>query len=239
MQFVTKHTTCALGLWLAALTPAWASGAAEFQDHASILDTAREFLEQTAQTQHTGRSEVNLGKLDKRLRLRVCGEPLQASMPAGARTLGNTTVAVECASDTGWKIYVTGKISVFGEVLVARESIGRKQPLAARQVHIAERELGSLSAGYLSDRVSAVGMLAKRNIAAGTVLTPNMLEAPRLIRRGERVTLLATTGGIEVRMRGEALADAAHGERVRIRALSSKRVVEGVALSSGVVKMTL
>ena len=60
-----------------------------------------------------------------------------------------------------------------------------------------------------------------------------------LVRRGQRVTVLAQGRGIQVRTNGKALGDAAKGERVRVENTTSRRVVEGVAIADGVVRVNL
>jgi flagella basal body P-ring formation protein FlgA len=107
------------------------------------------------------------------------------------------------------------------------------------ELELVERNLSSLPYGYYTDPALAVGKLAKRTIAANTVLTPQMLEAPKWVKRGERVNLVAESGAMTVRMVGEALADGAEGDVVRVRADGSKRVVDGIVIRQGVIKVTL
>jgi flagella basal body P-ring formation protein FlgA len=40
-------------------------------------------------------------------------------------------------------------------------------------------------------------------------------------------------------MQGEAVMDGRRGERIRVRSLSSKKIVEGVVTAPGVIKVTL
>ena len=53
------------------------------------------------------------------------------------------------------------------------------------------------------------------------------------------MTLTASAGGIEVRAPGRALADAAANQRLRVQNLESLKVIEGVAESTGVVRVSL
>jgi flagellar basal body P-ring formation protein FlgA len=64
-----------------------------------------------------------------------------------------------------------------------------------------------------------------------------MRQPPELVRRGERVTLQAAGGTIAVQVEGEALAGGALGERVRVRNLATRRVVEGTVGGEGLVVM--
>jgi flagella basal body P-ring formation protein FlgA len=70
-------------------------------------------------------------------------------------------------------------------------------------------------------------------------VTPHMVEAPRLIQRGQEVTLVVEGTALAVRAKGTALGDAAEGERVQVRNSSSQEVVEGVVRGRGIVAVSL
>lgn len=214
-------------------------GAEAWQSHASIRAAAQSFLVEYVRDNRPGRSQVELGQLDPRLRLKHCAQPLQGFLPAGSRTLGNTTVGVRCPTEPGWRIYVSARIKVFGQVVVTRQPLARGALIRAADLEQVERNLAALPYGYYTKPGPLVGMLAKRTIAAATAVTPQMLQAPKLVKRGERVTLVAETGRLEVRMTGEALADGASGDLIRVRAEGSRRVIDGRVVSQGVVKVTL
>ncbi|MEO6369387.1 MAG: flagellar basal body P-ring formation chaperone FlgA, partial [Steroidobacteraceae bacterium] len=59
------------------------------------------------------------------------------------------------------------------------------------------------------------------------------------VKRGQRVTLVASVGGLEVRAQGEAMADASATGRVRVLNLSSRKVVEGQVESGDRVRVSL
>ncbi|MBI5042216.1 MAG: flagellar basal body P-ring formation protein FlgA [Gammaproteobacteria bacterium] len=209
------------------------------QPTVDILNTAQTFLEQATRDQHSGRIDISLGRLDPRLRLAHCAQPLQASQPSGARLAGHTSVAVRCPDMADWTVYVTAEIKVFGPALVTARSLARGVALASADVNTVETELTNLGHGHLESLEEIQGMATLRALPAGTVLTPSMLKAPRIIRRGDRVTLVSSQGPVQVEMQGEAVNDGARGDRVRVRALSSQRVVEGWVVSASVVKVTL
>ncbi len=216
-----------------------AGPATAWQNHAAIRTTAQTFLDAFANSQHAGRSEVRLGQLDPRLRLKACAVPLEAFVPPGGRVMGNTTVGVRCPDADGWSIYVSARINVYGPVLVARQPLARGAVIREGDLDLVERNLASLPYGYYAGSEPVAGMLAKRTIAAATVITPQMVQAPKLIRRGERVTLIAETGALKIRAVGKALSDGSSGDLVQVQAEGSKRVVDGIVVSQGVVKVTL
>ena len=238
MSGVSKtRYSLAVGSLLCGLTTAgWA---VNLQSHDSIRTRAETYLREQAQTQHVGKIEVTIGTLDSRLRLTRCNGSLDAFIPEGARLQGNTTVGIRCPDADGWRIYVTGKVAVLADVLVVRDSLGRGSPVNEASVELVERDITSLTRGYLDDPSQLEDKILKRAVSPGMVLTPNMLEVPRIIRRGDRVTLEASRGALAVRMQGEAVMDGRRGERIRVRSLSSKKIVEGEVTAPGVIKVTL
>ena len=213
--------------------------ATEWQDPAAIRTTAESYLQAIINGQHEGRTEIRLGQLDPRLRLKACHAPLESFTPPGARSLGNTTVGVRCPDKGGWSIYVAAHIDAFGPVLVTRQPLSRGSVARSSDFELVERNLGDLPYGYYTDMEAITGMVAKRTITAATVVTPQMLQAPKLVRRGDRVIVIAETGSLSIRSSGKALGDGTSGDLVRIEAASSGRIVDGIVVSQGVVKVTL
>lgn len=211
----------------------------QWQDHAGIRSTAQSFLHAFAESHHEGRSEVRLGQLDPRLKLKSCATPLEAAMPSGGREMGNTTVSVRCNDQDGWNIYISARIDVFGPVLVTRHPLTRGDVLHENNFERVERNLADLPYGYYSDTEPLRGMLTKRTLAAATVITPQMLQAPKLIKRGERVTIVAESGTLSIRTVGKALSDGKSGDTVRVQSEGSNKVVNGIVVSQGVIKVTL
>lgn len=227
--------------WLICLLLPAAGGVAAHEPQQNILQTATQFMETAAFDAHGPRFNitVNAGPLDDRLRLRACDEGLEAFMAPGTRTSGNTTVGVRCEGPVSWTLYVPVRIEVHGEVLVLSEPLPRGTVLQPSHLRLERQDVGRLSNGYLADPEAARDMVLRRALQAGTVLTPQMVEPPRLVQRGQRVLLLAETGSVAVRVEAEAMGDGALGDRVRVRNLSSRQIVEGQVLSRGVVGVSM
>jgi len=67
---------------------------------------------------------------------------------------------------------------------------------------------------------SLSGMLAKRGIPAGQVITEDLLYAPLLVHKGETVTVKATNGGVSITAMMRARASAHMGETISVEHLS-------------------
>lgn len=225
-----------LAVLLALLGPTVATAQA-LQSHDSIRSAARRFM--LARVSAAGERDVSIkvDALDARLRLPACAAPLQAFAPPGGRNIGNTTVGVRCAGARPWTLYVPARVIVRDQVLVAQYALARGQTVTANALAWQERDLSRLSFGYLTDRAAALGKVLRRAVGAGTVITPDMLAAPLLVQRGQTVTLVAGGSAVAVRMSGKALSDGALGEIVRVRNPRSERVVQGVVVASGEVRV--
>lgn len=83
----------------------------------------------------------------------------------------------------------------------------------------------------------AAGQEATRRLNAGAPVRAADLAAPRLVRRGETVTIALVSGNLRITSPGRALADAGRGEPVRVLSLATNRTLEGVAQASGEVRI--
>lgn len=176
------------------------------------------------------------GSLDPRLRLPACAGAPAAEPPAvrGA----SATVTVRC-SDPAWTIYVPLRISDPRPVVVLTRASPRGETLSDAVLELQTRDVAQLPFGYFESVDALAGQVLRRSVAAGAVLTPADAEPPRLVRRGEAVTVVGRSGGIEVRASGTAMADGAKGQRIRVRNDSSRRIVEGVVVAAATVEIAL
>lgn len=181
-------------------------------------------------------ARVSASVPDPRLRLPACAQAPVAAPPA-ARS-AHMSVAVRCA-DPAWTVYVPVHIRDLRPVLVLTRTGTRGEPLSATLLGVQERDVMQLPFGYFEDIQALEGYVLRRTLPPGAVLTPYDAEPPRLVRRGQTVTVIGRSGGIEVRAAGTALSDASHGERVRVRNDRSQRIVEGTVTAAGVVEIRL
>lgn len=232
-----KHslvTALTLGLLLAGT-----AHAQSLQSHASIRTAAGQFARAAVLASNGIEPTVKVSELDSRLRLVRCQQPLEAFQPVGGKLLGNITVGVRCTGSRPWSLYVPVRVSLFAEVVVAARPLARNSALAQTDLKLERRDLARLHNGYFTDPAALVGKKLTRPVPLNAALTDSQIREPLAVRRGQRVTLVATGSGIEVRMGGEALADGAAGDRIRVRNSSSRRVVDGIVQDAGTVQVAM
>ena len=201
-----------------------------------IRSIAENFVRTQLSTQGaTAKLYVAASSLDPRLRLPACPAPT-AFLPSGATVAVHTTVGVRCTAPL-WSIFIPVSVESELDVLVLRQPALRGASLTVADVEVQPRRVPGFAASYIVDSGSLTGRHLKSAAPPGTALTSELLVPDIIIKRGQRVTLVATTGGIEVRAQGEAVSDATPAGRVRIQNLASQKIVEGQVETADLVRV--
>ena len=221
------------------LSAAFQSASAySFQSHQSIAIAIDHFLD--GELMGEGReTTVKVGKIDPRLRLKKCEAPLTVSLPVSSRRIGAVTVKVSCTGESSWSIYVQNEVEQFGEVMVAKRNLQRKEIISREDIEPKRVSLGAVRGGYITKMDNILGWEVKRNIAMGKTISPNTVRRPLWVKKGDIVVLVAKNKRFEVKMSGVAQSQGGKGETVRVVNQSSKKVVEGVVIAPGVVQVPM
>ena len=209
------------------------------EPHQSIRNTAQEFLQQQLQNTQYSDFQIKVARLDSRLKLSHCDRALEGFLPQAGQLFGKLSVGVRCAGSKPWSIYVPCEVDVYQQVLAAARPILRGQSLEAADIQTIRQKITPRNQAYFYDSQDVINMVAQRNIPLGRTFTPQLVQAPRLIHRGEQVILMAETSSLTVRMTGEALSDGVKGEVIQVRNAATRRVVEGVVLEQGIVQVKM
>jgi flagella basal body P-ring formation protein FlgA len=206
------------------------SQAATWHSIDDIGQVAEAFL-----AEHIGAADdkttLKASPLDPRLQLPACEQALAAFLQRGSKMSSRMTVGVRCAGAKPWKIFVTVDVIVTESVLVASHSLPRGHVLTAADLSLAERDVSSLTAGYLTRPTELVGRRLKFSLIEGRVLTPSMMKADIVIRRGQSVTLTIRSKSLNISMEGKALMDGSVNQRIKVENSLSRRIVEGIVRS--------
>ena len=119
-------------------------------------------------------------------------------------------------------------LALLDTVVVSTRPLVRGQAGTADDVTLSEVDTSTLHKSLLHPRRRRRRSAQQaRAVGGGTTLHAGLLERARLVKRGSQVQILAVTDGLQVRMRGKALADGTRGERIKVKNLSSGREVTG------------
>ncbi|NLU11827.1 MAG: flagellar basal body P-ring formation protein FlgA [Gammaproteobacteria bacterium] len=229
--------------WLCCLTAlAFSTQAQTLQQN--IIGTSEAFLEKiTAQyladNSITGRHTVTIGRLDPRLRLPPCSEPLQTSLESPAQPLGRVTLRVRCDTHTPWTIFVPAQVNLYRQVAIASRSLPRNSVVQASDVQLAERDISSLRQGYILDLENVIGQKLTRQVQPNQIISANYLKPVAAVSKGDEVVIIARARSMSVRMPGTAMEEGAIGQQIRVRNTRSQRIVHARVTGPGQVEVAM
>ncbi len=218
--------------------PAAALPAGPIQSHESILDAARRHAEENAGG-YAVPPTVTASRLDRRLRLPECSQPLETFSPPAGRKLGRTTVGVRCTGPRPWSLYVPVRVSLLADVVVMARNLARGAVLSRGDLMLAKKDLARLRGRFFERPAEVVGKVLKRSLQQGQVLQSQHTVTQKTVKKGSKVIILARSNAIEVRMPGRALSNGATGERIKVRNIQSKKEIEATVVSPGLVRVAL
>lgn len=208
--------------------------ASSWQSMETIEQAALKHAKQSA-LQSENRTEFRVKALDQRLKLARCGTKLETFTSQASSSSATQIIGVRCLKPKPWKVFVPISTLSYRSVVVTNRPLNKGDRIATTDVRLEERDITRIPHRYLTDLDQVEGQVLKQSIQGQTIVNQSALRAADIVKRGQSVALVARTSKLNVRMRGEALADASKNERVRVKNLSSSRIVEGVVLSGQVV----
>jgi len=131
---------------------------------------------------------------------------------------------------------VHGKLEALAPVATAAVNIRRGSIITPDQVEMIRRDISKLDAPYFSmDRV--VGLQAKRTIRAGKPLDTMNVAPPPVIKKGEPVEIIASKGPLRISTKGIATMDGRPGDFIRVKNISSSKLIYCKVDAPGVVSV--
>lgn len=187
----------------------------------------------------TARHEIQVNPLDPRLRLAACDSDLTQSLESPAQPVGRVTVRVSCEGSTPWTVFVPAQVRIFRPVVVVKTALRRDSIIGAGDVALVEQDVSLLNRGYVTEVEQVIGRKLTRATRTDQVLTPAMLQLAEAVGRGDQVVISARSGGINVRMQGEALSGGTLGQQISVRNLTSQRVIRARVTGPGQVEVEM
>lgn len=178
------------------------------------------------------RIEYDISKIDPRLTMAHCPEPLVVKLKSLTQ-IGRVNAKVSCEETSHWSVYVPIHIKLFRQVVVAAVPMDRGTLLTETMLQLREMDVSRLRGTYYTRLEDVAGMQTRRSISPDIPLTSQQIEQPIMIRRGEAVQVTANSGGLEVKIAGIALMDGRVGQQISVRNRQSKRVIEAKVVAPG------
>ncbi len=172
---------------------------------------------------------------------RLPAGPLHLSLSRGRGVaLAGTVVLhlqVEAAGGVVRHLRVNATIDRRRPVWVAAHDLRRGTVVEADSLRQEYLPWGTMARDSVVRLADAVGMQLSRSVRAGDVVRASQLKPVPVVRRGDRVTLVAHRGPLLVRARGVVREAGGHHARVRVANATSGKVVMGTVIDSATVEV--
>lgn len=135
------------------------------------------------------------------------------------------------------EIALDGTAHSIVEIPVTTRGVAKGEIISESDVAWVEIRADGIRRQTATDLDQIVGQEAKRQIRPDTPIRVGDVWAPRLVRKGDLVTLSVHTRFMLLQTNGQALEDGALNEVVRILNLKSKKTVQGVVSGEGEIRI--
>jgi flagella basal body P-ring formation protein FlgA len=181
--------------------------------------------------------KIIVDRIDPRLKLPECAQPLTVFAHKGKIKLGRNSIGVSCKGKQPWNIFHTATISAYEKIVVLNQAVQRGEILTPQHVRLENREISRLRSGFFTDFNQVINKQAKRNFSSGKVLTVKNLTEPNLIKRGQKITIAATSPGFTIEMSGLAMQNGIKGQRIAVKNENSNRIIQATVIQPGLVNV--
>jgi len=106
----------------------------------------------------------------------------------------------------------------------------RKGDISVKEIHLTGR-----NSEYPATAEDIIGRILKRDIAANTVITRQVIEDQIALQRGDLVNIVLEGKGLLVRTKGKAIDKGRVGDTVRVKNVTSGREITGKVASGSTV----
>ncbi len=127
---------------------------------------------------------------------------------------------------------ITGTVQKMTSIPVLRETLPSGSVIGMNDIDYIEVKETDLQQQTILRAEDLVGMSPRRMQYAGKPLRTSDMEMPRIVTRGDTVTMLLQAGGMTLTASGKALENGAKGDFIRVMNTSSNKMIEGLVTAS-------
>lgn len=213
--------------------PAWASAISVQGQVATAMNT---YLDAQRTNGH-GQVSFRSSRLDPRLRLTVCDQPLEINegRPLNVNR-SRQTVKVSCYGTSPWRIFVPVELTRRESAVVVTRPLAAGDVIKASDLTLSTVDANRARGAYYQDASRVVGMAVTRPLQSGELVTQHAVGVNAVVTRGDIVAIRSGGGGLVVGSTGEVQGRAGVGQRVRVKNTSSGQEIETIVIDNRTVE---
>lgn len=130
------------------------------------------------------------------------------------------------------RLWAAARVRLFMDLVVAKRTLRMKEVITVRDIAVERRQIRELNGGFIKDPSEVVGMVVRRPLMGGRPIKRAYLQQPSVVRRGDAITVVATSGAIKVKTRATALEDGYVGGFIDVKT-STGKILHGRVTGDG------
>lgn len=204
--------------------------------HDEIRRYAEDYVRDLVPVQPDDKLEVNAASIDTRLALTECLGQLTADIRGAGEVKRNTHVFLQCHETPSWEIFVPVRVKILKPVVTASDPITRNTLLQAQHLNVDYQDEVLLRGDVFNNPADLIGSRTKRDLRPGQPILSNQL---CVVCKGDKVSILAQTGGLTIKTDGMAKEDGSFNDTIRVSNANSGREISAQIMSAGQVQVKL
>ena len=154
--------------------------------------------------------------------------------------IGSNLLILEFKKDeTLERVKIWGYVEAKVPVIVLKRPVLNKSILSEEDIEVELKPLSRLPQDVILDKNSVLGKEVRMSLKVGTILRYSHLERPVIIKRNQMVYIIARGKNFVVKARGLALQEGREGANIKVKNISSKKILLGKVISPEEVEVSL
>lgn len=140
----------------------------------------------------------------------------------------NAVVVAPSAENPIKRVNVSGRIERLVTIPVLKNALKNGDIIGGQDIDYIEVAKNKISKGAILQEQDLINMTPRRTIAGGKPVMINDLESPKMVDRGDSVTLIFENGPMVLTVKGKSLQGGAMGDTVRVSNSDSNKNLQGI-----------
>ncbi|MCC4834389.1 flagellar basal body P-ring formation chaperone FlgA [Shewanella sp. 10N.7] len=185
--------------------------------------------------------EAELQHWQRQAGLESIKKTIQVNLPSGAANLqqcpnevyiatgsrlpfGNVQRRATCDA-LGWSLFIRARVDVTANVPVANRPLARGEQISATDIELQWLKLSASDRDLITKKSQLIGNQVSHKVRRFRAIKASQVTNPQWINIGDRVVIEARMNGFYANMPGEALESGGKGSTIRVRNLSSGKII--------------
>lgn len=140
----------------------------------------------------------------------------------------NAVIVAPSAENPLKRINVTGRIDRLIAVPVLFNTLKNGDIISARDIDWMDMPQKRVANGTILNEKDLINLTPRRTISGGKPMISNELEHPKMVDRGDAITIVFESGPMVLTTKGKAMQAGAMGDMIRISNVDSNKNLQGV-----------